>query len=168
MAEALLISRSDIVKYTSMNGNVDTAKFIQYIKISQDTHIQSYLGTDLLKKIQAEIIAGTLAGDYLTLLTTYIKPMLIHYAMMEYLHFAAFSISNKGVYKHQAENSVSATTEEINELVAAETKIAEHYAQRFVDYICNNSSLFPEYNSNSSNDGDMFPSSDVNYSNWYL
>jgi len=86
--------------------------------------------------------------------------------MMEYLNFAAFSISNKGVYKHQAENSVSATMEEINELVASENKIAEHYAQRFVDYICNNSNLFPEYNSNSS--GDMYPSSDVNNSNWYI
>jgi len=86
--------------------------------------------------------------------------------MMEYLHFAAFSISNKGVYKHQAENSVTATSEEINDLVASETKIAEHYSQRFVDYICNNSSLFPEYNTNSN--GDMYPSSDVNYSNWYI
>tara|TARA_R100001463_G_scaffold67996_1_gene121490 strand:+ start:201 stop:701 length:501 start_codon:yes stop_codon:yes gene_type:complete len=166
MAEALLISRSDIVKFTSMNANVDTDKFIQYIKIAQDTHIQNYLGTDLLEKIQADIIAGSLAGNYLTLLTKYIKPMLIHYAMMEYLHFAAFSISNKGVYKHQAENSVTATSEEINDLVSSETKIAEHYSQRFVDYICNNSSLFPEYNSNSN--GDMYPSSDVNYSNWYI
>mgnify|MGYP003132253086 FL=1 len=166
MAEALLISRSDIVKFTSMNGSVDTDKFIQYIKIAQDTHIQNYLGTDLLEKIQADIIAGSLAGNYLTLLTKYIKPMLIHYAMMEYLHFAAFSISNKGVYKHQAENSVTATSEEINDLVASETKIAEHYSQRFVDYICNNSSLFPEYNSNSN--GDMYPSSDVNYTNWYI
>ena len=56
--------------------------------------------------------------------------------------------------------------EEINELVASENKIAEHYAQRFVDYICNNNDLFPEYNTNSN--GDMSPSNNVNYSNWYL
>ena len=166
MAEALLISRSDIVKFTTMNGNVDTDKFIQYIKIAQDTHIQSYLGTDLLEKIQADIIAGSLAGNYLTLLTKYVKPMLIHFAMMEYLHFAAYTISNKGVYKHNSENSDTASMEEINELVASENKIAEHYAQRFVDYICNNNDLFPEYNTNSN--GDMSPSNNVNYSNWYL
>ena len=166
MAEALLITRSDIVKYTAMNGNVDTDKFIQYIKIAQDTHIQNYLGTDLLKKIQADIIAGSLAGNYLTLLTTYVKPMLIHYAMVEYLHFASFTISNKGVYKHSAENSETATNDDINNLVASEQRIAEHYTQRFVDYINNNSSLFPEYNSNSG--ADMYPSSDVNYTNWYI
>ena len=166
MAEALLISRADIVKYTSMNGNVDTDKFIQYIKIAQDTHIQTYLGTDLLEKIKADIIAGSLAGNYLSLLTTYVKPMLIHFAMMEYLHFASWTISNKGVFRHNSENSTTATSEEINELVASENKIAEHYAQRFVDYICNNSNLFPEYSSNT--DGDMHPNNDVNYSNWYI
>jgi acetone carboxylase gamma subunit len=166
MAEALLISRADIVKFTSMNGNVDTDKFIQYIKIAQDTHIQNYLGTDLLQKIQADIIAGSLAGNYLTLLSTYVKPMLIHFAMVEYLHFASFTISNKGVYKHSAENSITATTEEINDLVASEQRIADHYTQRFVDYICNNSNLFPEYNSNSADD--MYPSTDVNYTNWYI
>ena len=166
MAEALLISRADIVKYTSMNGNVDTDKFIQYIKIAQDTHIQNYLGTDLLEKIKADIIAGSLAGNYLTLLTTYIKPMLIHYAMVEYLHFASFTISNKGVYKHSSENSENATSDDINDLVASEQRIAEHYAQRFIDYICFNNTLFPEYTSNSN--GDMNPSYGVNYSNWYI
>ena len=166
MAEALLISRADIVKYTSMNGNVDTDKFIQYIKIAQDTHIQNYLGTDLLEKIQADIIAGSLAGNYLSLLVTYVKPMLIHFAMVEYLHFASVTISNKGVFKHSAENSTPLTESEIDRLIAAEQRTAEHYSQRFVDYICNNNSLFPEYTSNTGSD--MSPSSDVNYTNWYI
>jgi len=38
MAEALLITRDDIVKFTAMNGNVDTDKFIQFVKIAQDIH----------------------------------------------------------------------------------------------------------------------------------
>jgi hypothetical protein len=79
MAEALLISRTDVVKFTAMNGNVDTDKFIQFIKIAQDVHIQTMLGTDLLNKIKADIVANTLANPYLALLTDYIKPMLIHW-----------------------------------------------------------------------------------------
>ena len=42
MAEALLITRDDIVRYTALNGNVDTDKFLQFIKIAQDIHIQNY------------------------------------------------------------------------------------------------------------------------------
>jgi hypothetical protein len=74
MAEALLITRQDVVKFTSLNGNVDTDKFIQFVKIAQDTDLQNYTGTQLLNKIKTDIINSTLAGDYLTLTTTYLKP----------------------------------------------------------------------------------------------
>ena len=67
--KALLISRNDVVRFTTINGNVDVDKFIQYVSIAQDIHIQGMLGTKLLEKIQAEIIAGTLADPYLNLLT---------------------------------------------------------------------------------------------------
>ncbi len=43
MAEILFITRDDIVRYTALNGNVDTDKFIQFIKIAQDVQIENYL-----------------------------------------------------------------------------------------------------------------------------
>lgn len=30
--QSLFVTREDIVKYTAMNGNVDTDKFIQFVK----------------------------------------------------------------------------------------------------------------------------------------
>ena len=166
MAEALLITRSDLVRFTTVNGNVDTDKFIQYIKIAQDIHIQNYLGTDLLNKIKADIIATTLTGNYETLVETYIKPMLIHWAMVEYLPFAAYTISNKGVYKHGSENATNAEKNEIDFLIEKETQIAQHYTERFIEYISFNNNLFPEYTSNSN--GDMFPDTNNNFTGWYI
>ena len=166
MAEALLITRDDIVKFTALNGNIDTDKFIQFIKIAQDTHIQNFLGTDLLERIQSDIVAGTLANPYLTLVTKYIKPMLIHWAMVEYLPFSAYTIANKGIYKHQSENSETVEKSEIDFIVEKERSIAQHYTQRFIDYICFNNTTFPEYTSNTN--GDMYPDSKNNYTGWYL
>jgi hypothetical protein len=244
MAEALLITRNDVVKFTAMNGNVDSDNFIQYIKISQDIHIQNYLGTDLLEKLKSEIIlaasgiptaitisnqgtgyttgtainttsatgtglklnitaagglitaatintAGTgytvgstatvtggtngavtissiytIPTDYNNLLVTYIKPMLIHWAMVEYLPFAAYTIANKGVYKHNSENATNVEKVEIDFLIEKERSIAQHYTERFIDYISFNNDLFPEYNSNSN--GDMYPDTNNNYTGWYL
>ena len=100
MAEALFVTRKDIVKYTNVSGGVDTDKFIQYVKIAQNIHIQNYIGTKLYDKISTDIIAGNLAGHYATLVETHIKPCLVHWAMVEYLPFAAYTVSNKGVYKH--------------------------------------------------------------------
>ena len=68
MAKALFIKRSDLVKNTSLNSNVDTDKFIQFIDLAQEIHIQNYLGTDLYNKISADILAGSLSGDYLSYL----------------------------------------------------------------------------------------------------
>ena len=166
MAEALLISRTDVVKFTAMNGNVDTDKFIQFIKIAQDVHLQTMLGTQLLRKIQEDIIDDTLANPYLDLLVDYVKPMLIHWAMVEYLPFAAYTISNKGVYKHGSENATNAEKNEIDFLLEKERKIAQHYTERFIDYISFNQDLFPEYNSNSN--GDMYPDTNNNFIGWVL
>jgi len=167
MAEALLITRKDVVKFTAMNGNVDTDKFIQYVKIAQDVHIQNYVGTDLLKAIQDKIIASTLTGDYLSLVTDYIKPMLIHWAMVEYLPFAAYTIANKGVYKHSSENAENVSKEEVDFLMEKERDIAQYYTDRFIAYMSfNASSKFSEYYSN--NNEDVYPDKDASFEGWVL
>jgi hypothetical protein len=166
MAQALFVTREDIVKFTVMNGNVDTDKFIQFVKIAQDTHIQNYLGTKLFDKINDAIVAGTLASPYTTLLSKYIKPMVIHWAMVEYLPFAAYTVANKGVFKHNSENSINVEKEEVDFLIEKERDIAQHYTNRFLDYICYNTATFPEYNTNSN--GDMFPDSESNFVGWVI
>ena len=166
MAQALLITDADLVKFTATNGNVDVDKFVQFIKIAQDIHIQNYLGTKLLEKIEVDIIAGTLSGNYLNLVTTYVKPMLIHWAMFEYLPFAAYTIANKGVYKHGSENATNAEKNEIDYLTEKERSIAQHYTERFINYMCFNNYLFPEYNTNSNDD--MYPDRMNNYTSWYI
>jgi hypothetical protein len=70
MATALWIKREDLVRNTAIGGNVDTDKFIQFIKIAQEIHIQNYTGTKLYDKISNDIIANTLANPYLALVTT--------------------------------------------------------------------------------------------------
>jgi hypothetical protein len=160
MATALFISRTDLVKNTIIDGNVDTDKFIQFIKISQEIHITSYLGSKLYDKISADIVANSLAGDYLDLVNDYIQPMLIHYAMVEYLPFAAYQIKNGGVTKHQSENSTTVSKGEIDFLIQKQRDYSEYYTRRFVDYICFNSDKFPEYLNNV--DSDIYPEKDSN------
>ena len=166
MAQALLITDTDLKKFTATNGNVDVDKFVQFIKIAQDIHIQNYLGTNLLEKIKTDIINNTLVNPYLSLLTTYVKPMLIHWAMVEYLPFSAYTIANKGVFKHTSENATSVEKNEVDFLVEKERMIAQNYTERFITYINFNNSLFPEYSNNSN--ADMFPSTQNNFTGWYI
>ena len=166
MATALFINRTDLVKNSIIDGNVDTNKFIQFIKIAQEIHIRNYTGSKLYEKLQADIIAGTLTGDYQTLVDEYLAPMLIHFAMVDYLPFAAYQIKNGGISKHVSENAESVSKEEVDYLVEKHRDIAEYYTRRFIDYMSFNQSLFPEYTSNSNDD--IFPSKDSLFNGWVL
>ncbi|CAB4137284.1 hypothetical protein UFOVP324_24 [uncultured Caudovirales phage] len=166
MAQALFVTREDIVKFTALNGNIDTDKFIQWVKVAQDIHIQNYLGTKLFNKINDAIVANNLANPYLMLLNVYIKPMVIHWTMVEYLPFAAYTIANKGVFKHGSENSSNVEKSEVDFLVEKERSIAQNYTRRFIDYMSFNQSSFPEYNTNSN--ADVYPDKQSDFGGWYL
>jgi len=166
MANALFITREEIVKFTALNGNIDSDKFVQFIKIAQDTHIYNYLGSKLFKKINDDIVAGTLSGNYVTLLNDYIKPMVIHWSMVEVLPFISYQIANKGMFKHNSENSTTVEKSEVDFLIEKERQIAQNYSQKFIDYMTVNYNLFPEYNTVTT--GDQFPTLSSNFGGWYL
>lgn len=86
--------------------------------------------------------------------------------MVEYLPYSAYTIANKGVYKHNSENSTNVEKNEVDFLIEKERDVAQHYTNRFLDYICYNTATFPEYNTNSN--GDMFPDSEANFVSWVL
>jgi len=171
MAKALFIKRDDITKNTSLSGSVDSNKFLQYVQIAQEIHIQNLLGTDLYEKIESLIIDGNGVipdGDYKNLVDDYIKPLLIHFGMVEYLAFAAYSISNAGVYKHSIETSETVSKEEIDLIVSKHKSYADYYSNRLIDYLCTNgtSNRFPEYYTNT--DDDIHPDKQVTYTPWNL
>lgn len=166
MAEALLITKKDIVKFTAMDGSVDSDKFIQFVKIAQDKYLENYLGTDLIDKIKADIVADTLTGNYLTLVNEYCKQPLIHWSMVEYLPFSSITIANKGVFKHSTENGEVVSKEEVDTLIERERNTAQYYTNRLIDYLSfNASSMFPEYYSN--NNEDVHPDRDT-FSGWVI
>jgi len=166
MAKALWIKRDDLVRNTLISGNLDTDRFVQFISIAQDIHIQNYTGTKLYDKISADIIANTLANPYLALVNDYLQPMLIQWALCEYLPFAAYTVGNGGVFKHNSENSTTAEKIEVDYLVGKARDLAQYYTDRFITYMSYNQASFPEYNAN--NNADVYPDTDSNFSSWVL
>lgn len=166
MSKALFISREDLVRYTPISGNLDFDRVIQYVEIAQDIHIHEILGTDLYEKIQSDILGASLSGDYLTLVNKYVKPTLAQYALLEFLPFAQFSINNKGLFKHTSEAANALEKAELMMMIETTRDTATHYAKRLVDFICADSNLFPEYNTNSN--GDIHPTKKVNFGGWQL
>jgi hypothetical protein len=168
MSKALFVTRHDISVFTAANGSIDNDKLLPFINQAQDIHIQNYLGTDLYNKIQAEIVAGTLADPYLALLNDYIKDMLLHWSMVEYLPYAGVNIANGGIYTKNPENSTALTKEHVDYLIQKSESTAQFYTRRFIDYMQSGvaPSNFPEYYSNTQ--ADMYPDDVAENQTWVL
>lgn len=169
--KVLFITVKELKAKSMIDGNVDPDKLVQFIEVAQDTHIQNYLGTALYRSLQTKIGDGTIDdpanADYKNLWLDYIKPMLIWFSQSSYLPFAMFQVQNGGVYKHRSENSDAVDSREMSMLLSKVTETAEFYTRRFVDFMCDNTSKFSEYNT-TTNNSDMSPDRDVNFHSWFL
>merc|ERR1711904_153763 len=155
MATALFIKPIDLKRNSIIDGSVDVDKFIGFVKIAQEIHIRNYLGTDLYNKISNDILGtggASLTGNYLALVNDHIQNMLIHFAMVDYLPFAAYTLKNGGLFTHTSENSEGVSKEEVDYLIEKHRDIAEYYTRRFIEYMSFNQNLFPEYTSNTNDD----------------
>ena len=168
MATVLFINRTDLVRNSILDGNVDTDKFIQFIKLSQEIDVQQILGTNMYDGLTTAIpdIDNPTNARWKTVLNDYVVPMLIWYAQANYMPFAAYQIKNGGVFKHTSENAQSVDKNEIDFLVEKARTNAEWYSRRFIDYMSFNQTLFPEYTNNINDD--IYPSYDATFNGWVL
>jgi len=161
MSEILFISEDKLKSY-AIAGNVDSTHILAHLKDAQRIYIESTLGTDLYKKLQDEIGAGTLAGDYKILVDDYLQDVLVHYATLQAIPHLAYKIENGNIFSKTSESGNALSVEELGDLKASIKNTAEWYRARLVSYLCNNSSLFPEY---STNTGDELTPSHATYTN---
>ena len=61
--KALFITTNDLRRKSIIGGAVDADKFIQFVEVAQDIHIQNYLGTKLYEKIETLITNGQITQN---------------------------------------------------------------------------------------------------------
>lgn len=166
MKVALLINNQDVKRYSPLVGSLDDDKLSGYVEQAQNIHLENYLGTKLYDAIQVHILKGTLPAEYELLIDKYIKPMLIRWVLVEFLPFAPYNVSNKGIFKGKSENSEPIDKDELDDMILNSTNTAKHYTKRLIEFLCNNSSDYPEYNTNVGSD--MYPSRNNSYGGIYF
>lgn len=167
MSKRLFITLDELKRKSIFDGNLDTDKLVQFVEVAQDTNIQLQLGSKLYEKLQTDAASVSgLQGDYLTLVNSYVKPMLVWWSQVAFIPFAAYQVSNGGIFKHNSENSTSVDPDEINMLVNKAKDTAEFYTERFIQFMNFNSEKYPEFTQNQ--DGGVYPERDINYTGWVL
>ena len=154
----LFISEDKLKDSTAINLNVDVNLLLPYVRQAQKLYVETKLGTDLNQKLKDLIVAGTLSlpanAAYKTLIDDYIGDMLPNWAFYHAIPFLRFKIENGNIYSKTSETGNALSTEEAQHLREEIRNTAEYYTERLIDYICNNNTLFPEYNTNTGADVD--------------
>jgi len=165
MSYVLFISQQKLAESTAINLNVDTELLLPYVRQSQKLYVEPKLGTQLTQKLKDLITAGTI-GDvanaaYKTLLEDYIGDMLPNWAFYHAVPFLRFKIENGNIYSKTSETGTALSTEEAQHLREEIRNTSEYYTERMIDYVCNNTSSFPEYSTNSG--ADVTPNQNAYY-----
>ena len=166
MAYVLFISEDKLKSSTAITMNVDVEFLLPFVRQAQKLYVETKLGTDLTQKLKNEIIGGTLAGAYKTLVDTYIGDMLPNFAFYHAIPFLRFKVENGNIYSKTSETGVALSTEESQHLREEVKNTGEYYMERMIEYVTNNLSSFPEYSTNTG--ADVSPDRNAYYSNMNL
>tara|TARA_R100001460_G_scaffold23205_3_gene46875 strand:+ start:786 stop:1361 length:576 start_codon:yes stop_codon:yes gene_type:complete len=166
MAYVLFISEQKLKDSTAINLNVDVDLLLPYVRQAQKLYVETKLGTKLTEKLKDLIKTGTLgdAGNkpYKTLVDEYIGDMLPNWAFYHAIPFLRFKIENGNIYSKTSETGTALSTEEAQHLRSEVINTAEYYTERMIEFVRNNISNYPEYNTNSG--ADVNPDPNAYYS----
>ena len=170
MAYVLFISEAKLKDSTAINLNVSTDLLLPYVRQAQKLYVETKLGTELTQKLKDLIVAGTIGNvgneAYKTLVDDYIGDMLPNWAFYHAIPFLRFKIENGNIYSKTSETGNSLSTEEAQHLREEVRNTAEYYTERLIDYVRNNITSFPEYNTNSG--ADVSPDQNAYYNGMNL
>ena len=159
----LFISTDRLKKDSALGGSVDDNLLLPYILMAQDRYILPILGTDLQNKLISDIQGGSLTGNYLTLLQTYIQPSLVQFSFATVLPFLRLRMVNNSVVTMSSEQGGTVSHDELKPLINASMDQGEFYRERLIDYLRGNLTNFPEYSTNQSSEGDLSPTTQNYY-----
>jgi hypothetical protein len=145
MSTALFLSEDFLKDNTQVSKNVDIKYIKEAILWAQDSEIQTVIGTTYYVALMGYIIANTLAGVNKSLMDNYIQPCLKHYVTAECIRMAHYKITNKGLQIQNSEQSSPAFKSDVDYICEMELNKAQWYKQRLINYLCENSTLFPDY-----------------------
>jgi hypothetical protein len=162
---ALFIDDEYIKKYSPLGRSIDPDEVYPFVSEAQSMYIQDLLGTPLYDSLVQKVANNTTLSSIEWELVETFSKSLAYWAIYLALPHISMKIRNGGVLKVTPENTQATDLSELRYIREEIKNLAEFWAQRTVNFLCQNSSSFPLYNATSK---DMYPSSGQYDSDIYL
>lgn len=163
----LFIEETIFKQLTGVNDNTDMKVITPTIKLAQDKYLPRILGDNLLTDLQNKINLGTLSSNETLFLQQYVQPALTWAIMMELPPYLTYRYMNKGIEKKNSDNSTPVDLTELKYLVDKAKNNFDYYAQRVMDFLCANPTLFSAYRQENESD-EKYPSTRGYRTTWFL
>lgn len=148
MTDILLISEDTIKSCSNLNDNVWGKNLAPAIIVSQDMHLQKYLGSCLYKKILELVDTDTIGREenihYKILLDEYITDFLIYQTISNLIPEISTKIANLGVLYSNDEHTANVSQSERDLVASHYQNIADSYAKYMQMYLKGNRDKFKE------------------------
>lgn len=149
MTTVFIISEENLRQFTDINNNVDSELLKNAVRESQDIEIQRILGTILYQYILDQIQAGTLTGDYRTLVLNYVQDALLYAAYYYALEDIYLRPRNNGLLTPLGgENSEKADGTWYNRKRQSVQNKKQFYEERLTNYLIQKQGNFPQLSQN--------------------
>jgi hypothetical protein len=139
------ISTVFLKENTVIQDNVDDSTLVPFIYLSQDTNLQTAVGTTLYNRLKEGVALNNLNQNEEDLLRDYIQPMVAQWTFYNVYPFLNYKSTNKAISKESSEFSNPAELDEIKYMRNSIRDLAEFYTRRLNTFLCDYSNLFPEY-----------------------
>jgi hypothetical protein len=149
--EVLFVNSDYIKRYTWLNGSVDENLMFPAIYLAQDEYIQQYLGEDLFKLIKQEIKDDDVTIENQILLDEYIRRATCWWSLYELLPHLYMKTDNGSIVIRESDDTTQIAPEDLFRYRDQTKDKALFYTKRMVQYLFNNSTLYPAYSTNESN-----------------
>lgn len=155
-----LIDCDDIREYQAAFSNIDD-KFINPIIIDvQNKYVEDILGSNLYKTMISDYRTGNGTASetrFDDLVDNYIFPVILNYTLYHLCVMISGRVTEKGMVKQNMEFSTPMSSTEIDYFRKYYFDNGQYYSKKLINYIINNTTTYPEYNTTTADD-DVLPS----------
>lgn len=151
MANILLISEETLKEMSLIGDNLESQFILPSIELAQEQGLQGIIGTKLLRKLQTLIYDGSITSStnskYKELLDDYVTIYLSYQVMSEIQIPLSYKMRNSGVIQNQDDKQITLSLKDVMFIKQFYDDKALWFSKRLSDYLCANSTLYPEYKS---------------------
>lgn len=142
--EPVFITTAYLKKLTAVNGAVDDNLIKPCIYVAQDRWVRPYIGDALWAKLVDDELPIP-SGNYATLIEQYMAKPIVFWTLVELMPKMMYKYNDGTMGQHNSEDYTPISDSAMKDELQRARQHAQEYTQRLVEYLCENSSLFPEY-----------------------